>query len=240
MSRILLVEDEEHLAEGLAFNLRNAAYDVDVVGDGEAALEVTRDTEYDLILLDVMLPGLSGIEVCEQLRKRGNMEPILMVSARDRVGDAVRGLDAGADDYLTKPFDLDVLLAKVRGTLRRQVWGRAEAHNGHAASGKPAREESMRYGRWQVDFQSFTARHEDGREVELSPKELGMLRLFASRPGEVISRETFLEQVWGMPGSLETRTVDNFIRKLRQALEDMPSNPRHILSIRGAGYRFVP
>ena len=238
MSRILLVEDEEHLAVGLAFNLRNAGYDVDVVGDGESALEVTQATVYDLLLLDVMLPGLSGLEVCEQLRKGGNTTPVLIVSARDRVGDAVKGLDAGADDYITKPFDLDMLLAKVRGALRRQVWGRAEAHNGHER--KPTREESMRFGRWNVDFQAFTASQADGREVELSPKEIGMLRLFAARPGEVISRETFLEEVWGMPGSLETRTVDNFIRKLRQALEDLPSNPRHILSIRGAGYRFVP
>ena len=236
MSRILLVEDEEHLAEGLAFNLRNAAYDVDVVSDGEAAIEITRDVDYDLILLDVMLPGISGLEVCEGLRKRGTMQPILMVSARDRVADAVQGLDAGADDYLTKPFDLDVLLAKVRGALRRQVWGRAES-NGYE---RRAREETLRYGDWTVDFQAFSARHPDGREVELSPKELGMLRLFSSRPGEVISRETFLEEVWDMPGSLETRTVDNFIRKLRQALEESPSNPRHILSIRGAGYRFVP
>ncbi|MEO1087458.1 MAG: response regulator transcription factor [Acidobacteriota bacterium] len=238
MSRILLVEDEEHLAEGLAFNLRNAGYDVDVVGDGESALDIVQHNAYDLLLLDVMLPGITGLEVCEQLRKRGNMEPILIVSARDRVADAVTGMDAGADDYITKPFDLDMLLAKIRGVLRRQVWGRAEAGNG--AESRPGRSEAMRYGEWTVDFQAFTARHPDGREVELSPKELGMLRLFASRPGEVISRETFLEEVWEMPGSLETRTVDNFIRKLRQALEDLPSNPRHILSIRGAGYRFVP
>ncbi|MEM1180216.1 MAG: response regulator transcription factor [Acidobacteriota bacterium] len=236
MSRILLVEDEEHLAEGLAFNLRNAAYDVDVVGDGESALEAVQRNAYDLLLLDVMLPGITGLEVCQQLRKRGNMEPILIVSARDRVADAVTGMDSGADDYITKPFDLDMLLAKIRGMLRRQVWGRAEA----GGERRTSRSEAMSFGDWTVDFQAFTARHPDGREVELSPKELGMLRLFASRPGEVISRETFLEEVWEMPGSLETRTVDNFIRKLRQALEDRPSNPRHILSIRGAGYRFVP
>ncbi|MEM6793829.1 MAG: response regulator transcription factor [Acidobacteriota bacterium] len=234
MSRILLVEDEEHLAQGLAFNLRNAAYDVDVAGDGESALEISKSENYDLVLLDIMLPGMSGLEVCKQLRRRGDMEPILMISAKDRVDDAVLGLDAGADDYITKPFDLDVLLAKIRGALRRQVWGR---QNGGGAS---QREEPMSYGRWRVDFSSFAAHHEDGRTVELSPKELGMLKLFASRPGEVISREIFLEEVWQMPGSLETRTVDNFIRKLRQALEEHPSNPRHIVSIRGAGYRFVP
>ncbi len=236
MSRILLVEDEDHIAEGLAFNLRNAAYDVDVASTGESALTMMADTTYDLVLLDVMLPGIDGIEVCSRLRQTGHMEPIVILSAKDRTEDAVAGLDAGADDYMTKPFDLDMLLAKVRGTLRRQVWGRAQASN-HSAAEPP---EQMRFGDWLVDFQTFSAGHPDGRTVELSPKELGMLRLFASRPGKVITRETFLEEVWEMPGSLETRTVDNFIRKLRQALEEQPSNPRHIMSIRGAGYRFVP
>lgn len=237
MSRILLVEDEEHLAEGLAFNLRNAAYDVDLAGTGETALAMIEDGAYDLILLDVMLPGISGIEVCSRLRQAGRMEPILIVSAKDRTEDAIAGLDAGADDYMTKPFDLDMLLAKVRGALRRQVWGRAQASSSSPGAPLP---DQMSFGDWTVDFQTFTASHPDGRSTELSPKELGMLRLFASRPGKVISRETFLEEVWEMPGSLETRTVDNFIRKLRQALEEQPSNPRHIMSIRGAGYRFVP
>lgn len=236
MSRILLVEDEEHLAEGLAFNLRNAGYDVDVAGTGELALTMVDGNKYDLVLLDIMLPGINGIEACHQLRQTGHMEPIVMLSAKDRTEDAVAGLDAGADDYMTKPFDLDMLLAKVRGVLRRQVWGRAQAPQNDP--GDPP--EQMSFGRWVIDFQTFTAGHPDGRSLELSPKELGMLRLFGSRPGKVISRETFLEEVWEMPGSLETRTVDNFIRKLRQALEEQPSNPRHILSIRGAGYRFVP
>ena len=238
MSRILLVEDEEHLADGLAFNLRNAAYDVDVAGSGEAALDLVARHTYDLVLLDVMLPGISGIEVCEHLRKDRNMVPVLMVSAKDRRDDAIAGLDAGADDYITKPFDLDVLLAKVRGTLRRQVWGRSTTPT--PSGGRQRSGERMRYGEWLIDFQTFTATHSDGQTAELSPKELGMLRLFSNRPGEVISRETFLEEVWGMPGALETRTVDNFVRKLRQTFEDSPSNPRHILSVRGAGYRFVP
>ena len=236
MSRILLVEDEEHIAEGLAFNLRNAAYDVDLAATGEAALAMVDAQPYDLVLLDVMLPGIDGIEVCTRLRQSGHMEPIVILSAKDRVEDAVAGLDAGADDYMTKPFDLDMLLAKVRGVLRRQVWGRAQASSQTSTPGL----DQMSFGAWSIDFQTFTATHPDGRALELSPKELGMLRLFASRPGKVISRETFLEEVWEMPGSLETRTVDNFIRKLRQALEEHPSNPRHILSIRGAGYRFVP
>jgi DNA-binding response OmpR family regulator len=234
LSRILLVEDEEHLAEGLAFNLRNAGYDVELEGTGEAALERMAQESFDLILLDVMMPGLTGIEVAKRLRLAGHIEPIVMISARDRAEDTIAGLDAGADDYITKPFDLDEVLARVRGTLRRQVWGRA-----FGGGGTPPPEE-MDYGRWKVDFQTFLATDPEGHEVKLSPKELAILRLFSSRPGEVISREIFLEEVWGLPGSLETRTVDNFIRKLRQSFEEHPSNPRHIQSIRGAGYRFVP
>ena len=232
MSRILLVEDEEHLAEGLAFNLRNSGYDVDVVNNGEDALASTESIDFDLILLDVMLPGVDGFEVARRLRQGGNTRPILMITARTRSDDAIAGLDAGADDYITKPFDLDELLARIRGTLRRQVWDRATSR----------REEphTMRYGRWTIDFQRYLATDDEGAEKQLTATELEMLKLFASRPGEVISRETFLEEVWGLPGSLETRTVDNFIRKLRHALEDEPSQPRHILSVRGAGYRFVP
>lgn len=238
MSRILLVEDEEHLAAGLAYNLRNAGYDVAIATAGAQALDEMAKETFDLVLLDVMLPDISGLALCSQLRQRGRMEPIVMISARDRTEDAISGIDAGADDYITKPFDLDILLAKVRGALRRQVWGRVGKEGQGKTGGGPPR--SLAFGLWTIDFSSFEARHPDGRVVALSPKELAILQLFGSRPGEVVSRESFLEEVWGMPGSLETRTVDNFISKLRQTLEDHPSNPRHILSIRGAGYRFVP
>lgn len=232
MSLILLVEDEEHLAQGLAFNLRNSGYDVDIAGTGEAALDRVERQPFDLILLDVALPGISGLDVASQLRKSGHMLPIMMISARDRPQDTIAGLDAGADDYITKPFDLDEVLARLRGALRRQVWGRTTS--------PPVSNSFLKFGLWTVDFSTFMARHEDGREMELSAKELAMLRLFSQRPGEVISRGEFLEEVWELPGSLETRTVDNFIRKLRQALEEDPSHPKHILSVRGAGYRFVP
>lgn len=232
MSTILLVEDEEHLAQGLAFNLRNSGYDVDIASTGELALDKIERQEFDLILLDVALPGISGLEVAGRLRMGGHMLPIMMISARDRPQDTIAGLDAGADDYITKPFDLDEVLARLRVALRRQVWGRANT--------PPANHASQQFGRWTVDFSTFIARHDEGEEFELSAKELSMLRLFANRPGEVISRGTFLEEVWELPGSLETRTVDNFIRKLRQALEEDPSHPKHILSVRGAGYRFMP
>ena len=232
MSCILLVEDEDHLAQGLAYNLRNSGYDVEIAGTGEAALETVKRQGFDLILLDVMLPGISGIEVAETLRKTGHVEPIVILSAKDRTSDSVAGLDAGADDYITKPFDLDEVLARVRGALRRQVWGRA-----FPSAQAP---ESLELGRWRIDFHTFLATSSEGEELRLSPKELGILRLFATRPGEVISRETFLEEVWGLPGSLQTRTIDNFIRKLRRSLEEHPSRPRYITSVRGAGYRFVP
>ena len=236
MSRILLVEDEEHLAAGLAYNLRNVGYDVAIATGGQQALDEMAGGSFDLVLLDVMLPDISGLNVCTQLRQRGRMEPIVMISAKDRTEDAISGIDAGADDYITKPFDLDILLAKVRGALRRQVWGRVATPERPA----PATPKSLAFGDWTIDFSTFEARQEGRSAVALSPKELAILQLFGSRPGEVISREVFLEEVWGMPGSLETRTVDNFISKLRQTLENHPSNPRHILSVRGAGYRFVP
>lgn len=238
MSRILVVEDEAHLAEGLAFNLRNSGYDVSIATNGEEALETIGRLSCDLILLDVMLPGIDGLEVARRLRKAGQTVPILIVSAQDRAAEAIAGLDAGADDFITKPFDLDEMLARIRGALRRQVWGRAQGNNhNHDQGAAPA---GLRYGRWQIDFQSFSATSDRGESLEITPKELAILKLFAARPGEVISREKFLEEVWEMPGTIESRTVDNFIRRLRQSFEDDPANPRHIVSIRGAGYRFVP
>ena len=246
MSHILLVEDEEHLAQGLAFNLRNAGYDVDVVESGEDCLAALDESSFDLILLDVMLPGMSGLDVCKAVRRERRLEPIIMVSAKDRVEDAIAGIDAGADDYVTKPFDLDMLLAKVRGSLRRQVWGRTYGNgNGNGGAEENGRApQTFDFGWWRVDFSTFRAERTDderkGEQVELSAKEVGILKLFSERPGEVVSRDTFLEEVWNLPASLETRTVDNFIHKLRQTLEDDPSKPRHIVSVRGAGYRYVP
>ena len=245
MSYLLVVEDEEHLAQGLVYNLRNAGYDVDLATTGEEAIRLVEDRTaeqqvYDLILLDVMLPGINGDEVARRLRLEGHMQPIVMVSARDRSSDTVAGLDAGADDYITKPFDIDEVLARLRVALRRQVWGRAQSNGQLAAPPPQAALESVQYGEWRIDLKTFIATHEDGRELRLTPKEVAMLRLFGERPGEVISRDTFLEEVWEVSGAIETRTVDNFIRKLRQALEEDSSNPRHIVSVRGAGYRFVP
>ncbi|MHC5052158.1 MAG: response regulator transcription factor [Planctomycetota bacterium] len=229
---MLLVEDDEHLAEGMAFNLRNSGYDVETTTTGEDALQTMERQAFDLVLLDLMLPGIDGFEVVRRLRRAGNMKPVLIITARNRADDAIAGLDAGADDYITKPFDLDEVLARIRGALRRQSWARASS-----SSEAP---ESLQYGQWKVDFQTFVASGPDGQTQTLTVTELAMLKLFAHRPGEVISRETFLHEVWGRTGALETRTVDNFVRKLRHALEEHPSRPRHIVSVRGAGYKFVP
>ena len=231
MSRVLLVEDDEHLAEGMAFNLRNTGYDVETVGSGEEALETIERGPFDLVLLDLMLPGIDGLEVVRRLRRAGSTKPILIITAKNRADDTIAGLDAGADDYITKPFDLEELLARIRGALRRQVW---------AATPSRAEPNRLQYGNWTIDFGQFVARDGDGCEKTLTVTEVAMLRLFSQRPGEVISRETFLAEVWDREGALETRTVDNFVRKLRHALEPEPGKPRHIVSVRGAGYRFVP
>jgi two-component system alkaline phosphatase synthesis response regulator PhoP len=232
MSRVLLVEDDEHLAEGMVFNLRNSGYEVETTTTGEDALQTMERRAFDLVLLDLMLPGIDGLEVVRRLRRAGNKKPVLIITARNRADDTIAGLDAGADDYITKPFDLDEVLARIRGALRRQAWARA--------SSPSAAPDSLRYGRWTIDFQTFVATGPDGRTQTLTVTELAMLKLFARRPGQVISRETFLDQVWGRTGALETRTVDNFVRKLRRALEEHPARPRHIVSVRGAGYKFVP
>ncbi|MHC4937726.1 MAG: response regulator transcription factor [Planctomycetota bacterium] len=232
MSRILLVEDDEHLAEGMTFNLRNAGYDVVAVENGEDALDRLARGDFDLILLDVMLPGIDGYEVVRRVRTEGNTLPVIIMTAKDRAEDAIEGLDAGADDYVTKPFDLDEILARVRGSLRRQVWSGAEVER--------SRPQTMRLGEWTVDLGKYTAKHDEGHEKTLTMTEIAVLAYFAAHPGEVISRKKFLKEVWGRTGALETRTVDNFIRKLRSALEKDPARPKHILSVRGAGYKFVP
>lgn len=240
MSQVLLVEDEEHLALGIRYNLENAGYQVRLARTGEAALEDLARESADLVILDVLLPGeVSGHDVARAIRREGNIVPILMVSARERVEDRIKGLDAGADDYLTKPFELDELLARVRGLLRRQVWHRRNSDDGESAPAGPGGG-VLEFGEGcRVDFRSFRATDRKGREVQLSWKEAMMMRLLADHEGEVIPRARFLEQVWGEPGTLETRTIDNFIMRLRRHFEADPRHPQHIISVRGVGYRFV-
>ena len=233
MSRVLLVEDDEHLAEGLAFNLRNNGYEVLSVETGEDACHAVEQGRFDLILLDVMLPGINGVEVVRRIRRAGNTSPVLMLTARSRADEAVAGLDAGADDYITKPFDIKEVLARIRGALRRQAWTGVDRKSA-------AEPKILRYGKWSIDFSKFVAVDSEGGEQRLTATEAAMLKLFASNPGDVISRETFLRKVWGWTDSFQTRTVDNFVRKLRRMFEPNPARPRHIVSVRGAGYRFVP
>ena len=228
---VLLVEDEEHLAAGLKLNLELEGYAVEVAGTARAAGELLLDAgRFDAIVLDVMLPDLDGFSLCARLRRAGNYTPVIMLTARASAEDRVRGLEAGADDYLVKPFDLNELLARVRSALRRQAWDRRDE--------KPARR-GVTIGEGTVDFDSHevTVR---GESVKLTRLELDLLRFFVDHPGKVFSRDTLLEEVWKLRNYSTARTVDNFISRLRRHFEVDAQEPKHFLSIRGAGYKFVP
>lgn len=235
--RILVVEDEEAIAQGLVLNLEQKGWEADLAGDGRAALGRAESGGYDLILLDVRLPGVDGFEVCQRLRQQGDFTPILMLTARSQPDDVVYGLKVGADDYMVKPFDLAELLARVEGMLRRQSWLRQGADS--RGNGEENREARFEFGDFWVDFGSWRARTLQG-EVELSKKELAVMRVFARRPNQVISRRELLAEVWELPDHPNTRVVDNVILALRKAFEESSWRPRHIQTVRGAGYRFVP
>ena len=235
-ARILVVEDEEAIAQGLVFNLRKKGHEVDLAADGEAALERARAVGYDLVLLDVRLPKLDGFEVCRRLRSEGNFAAILMLTARDQPDDVVYGLKTGADDYMVKPFDLAELLARVEGLLRRAEWLRGEAGQAAAAEEPAAR---LVFGDFWVDFATWKAKTRRG-VVELSRKELEVMQVFAEKPNQVVTRRELLDRVWELPNHPNTRVVDNVIVALRKAFEENSWRPRHIHSVRGVGYRFVP
>jgi two-component system alkaline phosphatase synthesis response regulator PhoP len=227
--RLIVVEDEAHLAEVIADNLELEGWSVDVVGEGPAALARIRDQQPDLVLLDVMLPGMDGFTVCETLRKEGNDVPILFLTARAGQGDRLHGLELGGDDYLGKPFELRELILRVRAILRRTEWFRAPSPAGDV----------LLLGEARVDFRAYTAALQ-GRTLELSPKETMILRCLAERPGEVVSRAEILDRVWGYDAFPTSRTIDNFIVRLRRLLEPDPRNPRYIHTVRGTGYRLTP
>jgi len=235
-ARILVVEDEAAIAEGLVFNLRRKNYETDQAEDGAQALELARSHRYDLILLDIRLPIMDGFEVCQQLRSRSDFTPILMLTARDQPDDVVYGLKLGADDYVVKPFDLAELLARIEGLLRRKTW--SEGSRGDDEDGGPG-DSRFRFGEYWVDFQTWKARTRSG-VVELSQKELAVLKMLADRPNEVVTRRELLADVWELPNHPNTRVVDNVIVALRRAFEENSWRPRHIHSVRGAGYRFTP
>jgi DNA-binding response OmpR family regulator len=229
------VEDEEAIARGLVFNLERKGYQVALEVDGRAALERALAERWDLIVLDVQLPGIDGFRICQQLRIDQNKVPILILTARDQPDDIVYGLKTGADDYMVKPFDLAEFLARVESLLRRHQWGGAAARDDEDAL-ELAR---LEFGTFWVDFKTYRAQTLAG-EVELSKKELEVLRVFAEKPGEVVTRRELLERVWELPNHPNERVVDNVIVALRKSFEKDSSEPRHILSVRGVGYRFEP
>ena len=228
-SRILIVEDEKHLAEALAHNLKFEGYETTVVGDGEAAIERLAVEESDLVVLDVMLPGISGFEVCERLREMGNRVPVLFLTARNTDSDRLEGLRHGGDDYMTKPFLLEELVLRIKGILRRQEWYQTPV----------ADRGIFRFGDCEVNFRTFRAKGPGG-EVQLTEKECMLMKLLVERQGQVVSRELILEKVWGYKYGSSSRTIDNFIVRLRRYFEPDPRRPRFVHSVRGVGYRFTP
>jgi len=226
MSRILVIEDDPAILRGLADNLKFESYEVLTATDGEAGYRLLREKKPDLIILDLMLPKLSGYEVCRKVRSEGLTTPILMLTARGEEADRVLGLDLGADDYVSKPFSVRELLARVRALLRR------------AHPPRPLPDE-LRFDNVVVNFRSYEARKDD-RNLEMTRKEFGVLRLLAARTGEVVTRDDLLNEVWGYENYPTTRTVDNHISLLRAKLERDPSEPRHLLTVHGVGYKFVP
>lgn len=230
--RILLVEDEEHLAAGLKLNFELEGYGVDAAATTrEAARLLLRAEAYAVIILDVMLPDLDGFTLCQRLRDAGNYTPVIMLTARSHPEDRVKGLEAGADDYLMKPFVLDELLARVKSLIRRAQWDRARSE-----SGSPA--DLLHFGGAEVNFATCEATM-NGEPVHLTRLELDLLRYFSENPGRVLSRKELLEHVWHLRNYPNTRTVDNFVARLRKHFEPQPRRPVHVLSVRGAGYRFV-
>jgi len=228
-TRVLVVEDDPHLAAGVMENLRAEGYEVSTAGDGEQALEWLRERGCALIVLDVMLPGIDGFGVCRTLREQGNNTPVLFLTARGDPVDRVRGLESGGDDYLAKPFHLQEFLLRVRAILRRWDWYRS-------ASATAA---VLRFGDNEVDFRAFRARAWNGEAQELTEKEAMILKVLAEHAGEIVSREDLLERVWGYDVFPSTRTVDNFILRLRKRFEKDPARPRHFLTVWGVGYRFL-
>jgi two-component system alkaline phosphatase synthesis response regulator PhoP len=233
MKHILIVEDEQHLAIGIKYNLEAEGYDVSVAGDGPTALKMIEEDPVgiDLVILDLMLPGMSGYAVCKSLREAGLSIPVLILTARSLTEDRIRGFDVGADQYLQKPFELDELISRVRNLLGR--------HNRQSIfADRKNIGPTYEFGRAKINFDTFEVTVA-GVELRLTHTEMKLLRHFIENEGSVVSRAQLLEDVWGMSSSPTTRTIDNFIVRLRKYFEVDPAEPRHFLSVRGAGYRFV-
>jgi DNA-binding response OmpR family regulator len=236
---VLIGEDEQHLAEGLRYNLEAEGYEIEIAGDGESALEILRGNplQFAAIVLDVMLPGKNGFEVAAELRAAGLYIPILMLTARSRPADVLRGFEAGADDYLAKPFELAILIARLGGLLRRQAWSHRSQIAEEAAS-PDAENQPFDFAGKTIDFGALQLRA-GHKIVRLTLMEAELLRYLVKHQGRAVSRRSVLEDVWGLNEETDTRAIDNFIVRLRKYIEDEPAKPRHLLTVRGVGYRFV-
>ncbi len=246
MSRVLVVEDEAHLAQGLRFNLQAEGYAAEVVGDGEAATErlLAKSENFDVVVLDIMLPGKDGFSVVSELRAARNYVPVLMLTARGRPEDVLKGFASGADDYLAKPFELSILLARLQGLLRRSEWMRQAQKGGKQAAQAQGDGASVGdFGTFSfagktIDFGALELRSGDSM-IHLTLMESELLRHLVRNDGKIVSRKQILEEVWGLREDTDTRAIDNFMVRLRRYIEDDPASPRHLLTVRGVGYRFV-
>jgi DNA-binding response OmpR family regulator len=248
VSRVLIVEDEAHIADGLKFNLQAEGHSAETATDGETALDLLlkKGGQFDAIVLDVMLPGKDGFTVVAELRKAKNYVPVLMLTARGRPEDVLNGFASGADDYLPKPFELPILLARVQGLLRRREWmreGAVAAPSSAPVSAPEAHDHSgeefgvFSFSGRTIDFGNLELR-DNGNTTHLTVMEAELLRHLVRNRGRVVSRKSILEDVWGVREDTDTRAIDNFIVRLRRYLEDDPSHPKHLLTVRGVGYRF--
>lgn len=241
MSRILIVEDETHIAEGLRFNLEAEGHTVQVTDNGEEALQrlLAGGQQFDAVVLDVMLPGKDGFTVVRELRQAQNYVPVLILTARGRPEDVLVGFEAGADDYLPKPFNLDILIARIESLLRRKKWQQGSERPAPPTPSDPAdTSTTFSFGDKLVDFEHLRL-HVGGKSFQLTLMEADLLRFLISNTGHPVSRKAILEKVWNLHEDTDTRAIDNFIVRLRRYIEPDPANPRHLLTVRGIGYEFV-
>ena len=230
MPRILIVEDEKHIAEGLKFNLEAEDYQVVLAEDGDDGLAQLEDNKFDAIVLDVMLPGIDGFEVARRLRAANNYIPVLMLTARGRPEDVLKGFEAGTDDYLPKPFELAIFLARLKGLLRRSGWNESQS------SHRQEQTEPITVNGRNFDFQNLALKTGDGVQ-NLTLMEAKLLKYLIDHRGHAVSRKTILEDVWGLAEDTDTRAIDNFIVRLRKYLEDTPEDPKIVVTVRGVGYK---
>jgi two-component system, OmpR family, alkaline phosphatase synthesis response regulator PhoP len=242
MSRVLVVEDEAHLAQGLRFNLEAEGYAAEIVGDGEAATDrlLEKKENFDAVVLDIMLPGKDGFSVVSELRAARNYVPVLMLTARGRPEDVLKGFASGADDYLAKPFDLSILLARLQGLLRRSQWLRGVQAKGERTADSSGTGDFgiFSFDGKTIDFGALELRSGEST-IHLTVMESELLRHLVRNDGRIVSRKQILEEVWGLHEDTDTRAIDNFVVRLRRYIEDDPANPRHLLTVRGVGYRFL-